>query len=560
MENDYSLSNENQSYLCVLLAGLLFLSCPIFTFASKDSLTKSGEGASISGQVSATIEFYNTQYPTPRYEPFSWTLYGNLSLKSEGWKIPLSFILSEKDRSFRQAFNQIGISPEWRWLKLHAGYRNIFFSNFSLAGVTMLGAGVEMYPGLFRFGAVYGRLQRAVASDTANMYGVQPAFERWGYAVKAGAGNSRNFFDLIYFHAVDKEQSLNAQERGRLLPAENDVMALASKLTLLKNLILEAEGALSIFTRNAEDSVDKPPEVPLAVNSSSQALTAIRASLAYKAKKWSVAAGYKRIEPEYRSLGTYYFQNDVEQFTLSPRVSLAKGKVNLQASAGAERNDLLGLRTSSTQRLIGNFRLGWQLSQRYGVDLQYSNYGMTEKKKRPGADTSNVAQVQSLISCTNRYLAFVHGKSHALLGNVLYQKLKFNEAPGLQETRYASFSISYALGLIESRLSMNTAAGYTSAQVADLHTGTLNLNLGVQKSMYDARLQTGISANYQPSYNSGNYTGSFLMANVTAAYTIGRKHTVSIDFSFQRQKDNSPYALLTDAKETRAIIAYQLIL
>jgi len=40
------------------------------------------------------------------------------------------------------------MSPYYKWITIHVGYRNINYSQFTLAGHTILGAGIELHPGI----------------------------------------------------------------------------------------------------------------------------------------------------------------------------------------------------------------------------------------------------------------------------------------------------------------------------------------------------------------------------------------------------------------------------
>ena len=96
-----------------------------------------------SGSLSAQFLGYSTTRERPSRDPFVWTLSGSPTLSLYGFNIPFSFVISPKQQSFRQPFNQFGMSPYYKWLTLHVGYRNINFSRYTLSGHTFLGAGVE---------------------------------------------------------------------------------------------------------------------------------------------------------------------------------------------------------------------------------------------------------------------------------------------------------------------------------------------------------------------------------------------------------------------------------
>ena len=85
------------------------------------------------------------------------------------------------------------MSPYYKWITIHAGYRNINYSQFTLAGHTFLGAGVELHPGIFRFGFISGRFNRAIKADTS-LKSFQPyTYSNRGIAAKIGLGKGVNF-------------------------------------------------------------------------------------------------------------------------------------------------------------------------------------------------------------------------------------------------------------------------------------------------------------------------------------------------------------------------------
>ena len=64
-----------------------------------------------------------------------------------GLSLPFSFNVSQYSESYEDPFTQFGISPSYKWAKLHLGYRSIQFSPFVFDGQNFLGAGVELNPG-----------------------------------------------------------------------------------------------------------------------------------------------------------------------------------------------------------------------------------------------------------------------------------------------------------------------------------------------------------------------------------------------------------------------------
>ena len=78
------------------------------------------------------------------------TLGMNVSI-FESIQIPLSFTYSDQQTTFsRPSFRTFGLSPTYKWLTIHAGYRNFSVSPLLLSGSMIKGFGVEVKPGIFQ--------------------------------------------------------------------------------------------------------------------------------------------------------------------------------------------------------------------------------------------------------------------------------------------------------------------------------------------------------------------------------------------------------------------------
>jgi len=130
---------------------LLFLIAVNGFAFSQDLSSLSGQDPfRINGSVTAKLQFYNTDRDNPSRSPFMWYLQGNPVITVYGIVLPFSFRFSEQERDFRQPFNQFGVSPYYKWAKLHLGYRSHNWSTYALAGHSITGVGLELTPGKFQ--------------------------------------------------------------------------------------------------------------------------------------------------------------------------------------------------------------------------------------------------------------------------------------------------------------------------------------------------------------------------------------------------------------------------
>jgi hypothetical protein len=259
-------------------------------------------------------------------------------------------------------------------------------------------------------------------------------------------------------------------------------------------------------------------------------------------------------------MGAYYFQNDLEQLTLTPRLLLFRNKVNFSGSLGGERNNLFSQHTFTTQRIIINANVDWQVSNRYGLTVQLSNYGTSDKKKLPNASDSNrLSFVQSQYSLSNRYQVASSKCMHSLFGMVMYQHLTSESNLLALQSEIFSANLNYSISFLRSGLSLNTSLGYTHSIIADVTTGTPNINIGANKSFMDNKMQTGVSLSYQPSSYSGSNQRSFTQLFGNCSYRITSHHSCSLQVSYLHTDNLAAVIAYPALQELRGVLGYQYI-
>ena len=100
----------------------------------------------VSGGLNFNSIFLNSNNPYSTRDPFSWYLNGNLNISVLDWSIPFTYSYSNQHGTYTQPFNQYGITPTYKWIKTHAGWCNMNFSQYTFSGHPFLGGGVELTP------------------------------------------------------------------------------------------------------------------------------------------------------------------------------------------------------------------------------------------------------------------------------------------------------------------------------------------------------------------------------------------------------------------------------
>jgi hypothetical protein len=370
----------------------------IFTCICLDAFTQNLEligkpdAIKVSGGFNATAIGYTASGINARRDPLNYFLSGNVTADVYGISIPVSFSYSNQQVSFRQPFNQFSIAPTYKWAKVYAGYHSLTYSSYSLVGHIFSGAAIELTPSKFRLHAMYGTLNQAVEEDTIRQS--QPAYRRVGYAVKAGYGDNQNSIDLILFKAEDEINSLRQQPvKAQVFPMENLVLSAIAKKKLGAHFTWSGEiasSALSRDTRVTPTELEKTNAFAyvggwFTPRASSEYHHAMKTSVGYTGGAIHLQLNYERVDPGYQSLGAYFFNNDMENITVSTSVRLLHNKLDLSANVGTQRNNLNDAKVNATSRTVGTFNFNFNPSQAWNVTGSYSNF-TTFTRVRPRFD------------------------------------------------------------------------------------------------------------------------------------------------------------------------------
>lgn len=534
-------------------AGLAILFFCAQLFAQDLSQIKNEKPFRWTGMLHAGADFYTNSGDVPfRSDRFAWRISGNPTAYLYGFELPFSFTLGQQIRDIRYpSFNQFGVSPTYKWIKIHAGWRNMDFSPYTLAGHTFLGGGVELTPGKFRFAALYGQFHRAASTNAGQQYFL-PTYKRMGYGMKVGYGTANNYIDVMAFKARDNPNSLSIPDSLGITPGENLVLGLSGKATLWRKFSLSLDGAASAYTRNLNsdkivlDSLQMGEyygaEEAITPRFSTRVNFAGKATAGYNSQHFGLNFGYEHIDPEYATMGAYFFANDIENYTVSPMLALGRGKVRLFGSYGVQRNNLLGNRSETSWRNIGSANISINPSPKFGLDLNYSNYRMSQSSTAfELSDSIKLAQSTTQFSASPRLSFFGKTAVHTLIVNGVYQFLDdqnpLTEAFG--DVRARVGIVTWAASFIESKLSANAGFNYNDVQLGETQTANYGLSLGIGKPFVKERLNLNINGNFNLAQLNGHADGHILNGGLNGSFQIQKKH--SLNFGLHWIRSTSSY-------------------
>ena len=540
-----------KAILFLALAGLLIAASVQAQDLEQISKTKP---VTINGGLSAGTFAYFSRGIENRQSPFGYSLSGNVNINIYGVSLPFYASINDQQTSFQQPFTRFGVSPKYKWIQLHAGWRTLDYSQFSLSNMNFLGGGLDLTPGLFRFSAMRGILKQSTLLGDIN-FG-EPQFERKATAFKLGFGTSENFVDLIGFRAADDLASLQLKDStAMLVPAqENLVVGVKNHLTLIKNRVtFDLDVAGSAFTSDVR--ADTLPIPGLNTQSlsgvftprlSSSANYAGESSLNFRLKRFSVSAKYRRVMPEYYSLGSEYILNDLEAVTLNPGFALWQGKVAFSGSAGWQRNNLDHRRVATNNRTIASVNVSVQPSANYGISLNYSNYSFQQQVILDSIYTDSlvVNQLNHNLMAVPRLMFTGERFIHTVLLTTNFQLLDDQNPAGngQNSNQMVMANLMYSVNRKSSGLSLNTGLNYFDFQSGLVNLVRYGINLGFNVTTTDKKWILRFNSGWNNQVQADEFT-QYLLFNGGLSYQAFDNTSFQLNGSFTNSKSVAlPYS------------------
>jgi hypothetical protein len=512
--------------------------------------------AKVSGGLNFNSIYLNTNNPDSKRDPFSWYLSGNLSLTILDWSLPFSCSVSNQSRTFSQPFNQYGVMPTYKWIKLHAGWSTISFSPYTLSGHPFLGGGVELSPKNWKVILLYGRFKKAVEYDVLNESDMEMSYKRMGLGAKIAYEKKGYGLSVMLFKAGDDPKSLKfIPENTAVRPQENTVISAAGKAALTKYFNVEAEYTLSGFTRNvlSEEKGQSQNKLPFIFKekASSQFFAAYKISLSFNSKFISVAGNYERIDPEYKTLGAYYFNNDLENITLAPQFRMFKNKLILALNGGVQQNNLNKERLSTMRRMVGSGTISFQPNKKWMLSGAYSNF-TSFTRNRPNtdpfyvpspADTMRFYQVSQSANGMLNYNTTKGSLRHnfTLSGNYQVSAQQTGAVSG-PETKVSNANATYGLTHTPSKFTLSITGNINQTLAVNLKSLLYGPGLSIGKSFAKNTFNLSFGSIYNASFVNDVNTGSVFSERLSLSYSpkVKNPKTGKPSFSISCNYINKP--------------------
>jgi hypothetical protein len=529
---------------------ILFLQQIINLLAQDLDAISFKKGIKLNGCLNYSNILFMTNDTLSLREPYAYYLNGNLQLNVCGLDLPFNFAISNTSKTYTQPFNRFQLIPKYKWIKLYLGSSSMNFSEFTLSGHQFNGIGVELSPQNWNISAMYGTLQKAVEYDSVSDNLSTVCYKRKAAAVKVAFSKGTDIVSLDFFTAKDDVNSLlyPVPFAAGLHPMTNTAVNFSAKKTFFKKLYLEGGYAISFLNgeirniesdstkRSASNFIDKL----MTLSSSDRYYDAVTSSLGFQDENWGIAFNYKRVSPDYTTLGAYYCTNDIENYTIAPNLKFFKGKFTLSGNIGLEYNNLNGDLASQTRRFVGSGNLAFSSGKNWNGTFDYSNFTTYTKIKPSGypyysdnLDTLNFYQVNSSYTST---VSFSSGNDR--VKSIWMCMASYQNADGSGGTTVSDFmnaQMSYTLQLPKKETNIGLAFTGNYGGLAGVKILLWGPRLMLGKVLLNKQLNTSLACSYNQNRLNQNVTGSLVNTAFSAVYNLKTKnqkfgkHSISLN-------------------------------
>jgi hypothetical protein len=528
---------------------LLLLSA--FGFSQNFNVQELGKAKliNVSGGASANTVFYSGNAAR---EPFSYFLNGNINVNVAGlYNLPFTFSYTNQKLGYGKPvlMNRLSIHPSYKWITGHIGDVSMTFSPYTLSGHQFSGVGVDLTPqGNFKISAMYGRLLKR--SEYNNLYPeIVPIYKRVGYGFKTSYAFEKVNLGVTFFKAKDEAGSLSNPvpfELG-LTPKDNAAISIESSFKILKKMQVFAEYANSSITEDlradGNGTGNSLSSFFLNKNSTTSSYDAFKGQLTYPAGKGTLGLGYERIDPNYRTLGGYYFNNDLENITVNATQNIVNDKVSLALNLGLQKDNLDKQKQSQMKRVVSSVTADFRPNEKLNLNINYSNFQSYTNSRNQFdyinqvsdydyLDTLNFRQVNQNAAININYLL----KNDKHLKKAINANFSMQDAVNQQQGRtieggastYYNSGIAYTVGYPEKDLNFTGSLNNTYGKTDSGKNLIIGPTIGASKLFFDKKLTTNASTSYNTSYNNGDKQNDIINFRLNGSYIYLQNHNFNM--------------------------------
>lgn len=530
-----------------LISSLLTLMLPSVVCAQNISEIAKSDPLIITGAVGTQNTYHYSSVGDGYASPLSNTVYANLNISLYGVSMPFAFYYSNNNTSFSYPQFSFNLNPQYKNWTGHIGQSSMDFSQYVM-NTSFNGVGLEYNTNRFRVGAFYGKLHSAVNDDPTDPAARKPQYRRMAWGFKVGYGSQTNYLDLYLLRAYDCLNTVNESWRDIISPEENIVVGVKGCVTPLKWASLSANVATSVFStdtrmQKVEDSEAQKWEKIFDVRYSSLMRFAGDATLNMSLPLGiNTSVSYRMVQPDYKSLGTYYMSNNYQSLGISASTTLFK-KVSLSANYSGQSDNLSNEQLYTTSGYIYSAMASTRLGNHFNLSAGFNGYTQRQSDgKMVVNDTTRINRQMTSFSFTPTYMLDGDVLSHSISLSLNYttnkDKNHFTEEMNHSNVETKAIGLNYGVNVkpwemdFTVSLSHQQTEGYKRKYKSEVGSLTASRSFLEEKNL---TLSGTLSLCYNEVYRESKNLS--MGGDFSVGYTIKKVHAISAAASFNKYGD-----------------------
>jgi hypothetical protein len=486
----------------------------------------------ISGEAGTYGELYSMSGITSRRPSSTGRIYVRPVITLfESFNIGFDLFLSTEGNSAKQQMDQIGIHPSWSWGQAHLVDFSHEFSRYTLSGIQIRGAGIEINPGIFRLHLVGGQTQRAVKTSP-----FESVYSRYLFGVKIGIGKKESsFLDFNIVKSKDDASSISRKHFMSVVkdsvlhggsyvqktdtiytgvtPQENLVLGTNFVLKLFGGMIqLQGEAAGSAYTKDLYSQEVKADEIPDIINKVFKAKYSTTADYVYQGeirfheRMINARLGYRTIGPGYTSMGLSSTINDKRIFDGALGLNLLQGQLMIQTSYSRQRDNLIKqkLFTSTRNEFNTTTSIRPLKEAMISVNFVYSSFENDAKN-----DTFKLHNVNNAYNFSGTYQFGMFDMNHIFITTYSYQTYKDQNILRRGNEVNAQNVMINLTTIIGKLWNVSTGVQLNTVTIQSSSKSTFGLSARVNSRAFSENLNNSLGYSFNSSSSSNSHNIQF---------------------------------------------------
>jgi hypothetical protein len=181
---------------------------------------------------------------------------------------------------------------------------------------------------------------------------------------------------------------------------------------------------------------------------------------------------------------------------------LFKNKLRFNGSIGFQHDNVQHQKEATTKKIIGTAMLSADLTQHFGLDINYTNFSNNQQPQTIRfSDSIKIVQTTQNLSISPRYTVLGTTASHTIaLSANLMQMNDFNnyfsQNAISRNVNYKQFYCNYTYGFIPAKFSVYANVSYTDAEAPGTADKSKGVTLGFNKSFLKSAFLVSASGGY----------------------------------------------------------------